>query len=167
MKLLSLDPSSTVTGYAVLDGVILLDAGRILPVRQKDPPNSRIDAMISELLTLVREQQPEAIVIEDTSGKVSGRHGGRGAGLAIYGKAVGEVRRAMKQTGIDVFMVLENDWTRGMGKKIDRQRWCEAAYSKQYRAADDPGGDVADAIKLGRWWLEARKLKRIGLLQET
>lgn len=159
MKLLSLDPSSSCTGYAVFDATELVDAGKLLPNRAKDVPNDRIDAIVAELVKLVTEHRPDVIVMEDTSGKVSKRHGsGGGAGLAIYGKAVGEIRRAMKITGIPVDCVLENEWTRGTSKG-NRQMWCAAKYSRQYDPNADPGGDVSDAICLGDWWLEKQRLR--------
>jgi Holliday junction resolvasome RuvABC endonuclease subunit len=139
----------------------LLDAGKALPDRTRDDSDARIDAIVTDLLELVREYRPECIVIEGTSGKVSARHKGAGAGLAIYGQAVGEVRRAMKVTGIRVVMVKENEWTRGCAKKFHRQVWCESAYPKRYDREKDKGGDVADAIKLGRWWLEVQRLSSV------
>lgn len=159
MILLAIDPSSTCCGYAVFIDTTLIECGKVTPRRTKDAVNDRIDHIVAELVALVREHGPEVIVIEDTSGKVSGRHGGGGAGLAIYGKAVGEIRRAMLHTGVRVECVLENEWTRGMGKKGQRMLWCRAAYPTQYDAEQDKGGDVADAIKLGRWWLEVQRVK--------
>lgn len=161
MKLLSIDPSSTCTGYAVLNDEALLDAGKLRPNRVKDKPNERIDVMVADLVKLVAEYGPGIILMEDTSGKVSRRHGkGGGAGLAIYGKAVGEVRRAMMITGVRVECILENEWTRGCSEKAERKLWCQAAYPTQYDPAKDEGGDVADAIKMARWWLEVQRLRK-------
>lgn len=154
-KILSIDPSSSTCGYAVFAaGGKLIDAGLAKPHRATDVPNTRIDAMIADLIAVVDEHQPDVIVIEDTSGRVYKRHGaGGGRGLAIYGKAIGEVRRAMIHTGRRVVMVLEDAWT-GKAEKSKRLRWVAAAYP-QYKPADDPGGDMGDAIGLGYWYRNA------------
>ena len=135
--------------------------------------NDRIESMLADLFDLVLELHPQAIVIEDTSGKVSRRHGGAGAGLAVYGKAVGAVwRTAVDMSVADarnriamgllaatgeaaaVVMVPENEWTGGIGKR--RRAMRIAAEFPGYRIEQDPGGDAADAIGLGRWWLARR-----------
>ena len=156
MTVLALDPSSTCVGYAVLDGPrSLLDAGRLTPARQRDDANARIRSMGADLRRLLAEHPAAAVVVEDTSGKVA-RHGrGRGmngAGLAVYGKALGYLWAVVEvQLGRPPELVLENVWTRGVAKAA-RQRVVAMEY-QSYAADRDPGGDVADAIALGRWWL--------------
>lgn len=148
MRILSLDPSSSITGYAVIDGSKVVDAGTLRPNKTRDDSNQRIRVMVAEVAGLVKEHKPDWIVIEDTSGKAQKRHGGGGAGLSIYGKAIGwfacECEKLMPGK---VKMILENEWTRGVSKKTRQSR--VASLVKGYDAANDKGADTADAIGLG------------------
>lgn len=161
IKLLSLDPSSTRTGYALYRwdeasaGETLAEAGYLKP-RAADTPLKRIRAMAADFREMLAEISPDVVVIEWTSGKVNRRrHKGGGAGLSIYGGAAGyiicEADRAMPAAAI--FTPLENDWTNGVEKE-KRQDFIAALYPA-YAAhmAKDGGGDVADAIGLARWWI--------------
>lgn len=158
--ILALDPSSTRTGYAVTDDAgRVVDAGILKPNRADDPPNDRIAAMAAELPSLVREYGVREVVIEDTSGKVGGRHRGGGAGLAVYGKAVGwfiAVARTLLPPG-RVHCVLENTWTRGR-RKPDRASAVALAAGSPRQLAGDRGHDAADAIGLAQWFVQARRL---------
>lgn len=159
-SILALDPSSTCVGYAVLNGPRqLLDAGRITPAKRKADANARIRSMAADLRELLGEHVGAAVVVEDTSGKVA-RHGRargmNGAGMAIYGKAIGYLVRVVEEaTGAEPVMVLENVWTRGVGKA--RRARIIAGEFPAYRMDDDPGGDVADAIGLARWFAVVRQ----------
>ena len=160
--IIALDPSSTAIGYAVLGQIDggLIDAGLITPDRKTHPPLVRILAMLEELTLLICETEPEAVVIEVTSGKVGKRHKGKGAGLAVYGMAVGAVWQLCRSVEfLEVAPVLENDWTDGKGKSKRLSLLC--AMEPKYKRERDPGGDVGDAIGLGRWWL-ARQPKAGG-----
>lgn len=157
MKLLAIDPSSSCSGYAVMsDERTLIECGKLKPTRAKDGPNTRIRTMVNEALQLIAEHQPDWVVVEDTSGKVARRHGGGGgAGLAIYGKAVGWFICQMEQRMPGrVTCVVENLWTRGVSKP-KRQAFIASLY-RPYDPKQDTGGDVADAIGLGRWWFVVR-----------
>lgn len=93
------------------------------------------------------------VVIETTSGKVNRhRHKGGGAGLAIHGWAVGYILKLcdLLLEPIHVHRVTENDWTRGISKA--RRQLIVSQITSDYMKAKDPGGDVSDAIALGRWW---------------
>lgn len=153
-SIIALDPSSTAIGYAVLrriDGGII-DAGLITPDKKTDLPLVRIRAMLEELTLLICEAEPQAAVIEVTSGKVGKRHKGKGAGLAVYGMAVGAVwQLCCNVEFLEVAPVLENDWTDGAGKS--KRLSLLSATEPKYKRERDPGGDVGDAIGLGRWWL--------------
>jgi hypothetical protein len=166
---LFIDPSSTCCGYAVFDGSRLVECGRVTPDRQRDPANVRIQSMARELHNLAVEKLcPPAvsyhvcseIVIEDTSGKVGARHGaGGGAGLSIYGKAVGYIWGALRGSEAlataDVVMVPENEWTRGKPKANRLQR-VAMLHRGLYDPKKDSGGDAGDAVGLGDWWAVCR-----------
>lgn len=159
MKILALDPSSTLTGYAVLaDARTVLDVGLIRPNRTRDAANERIRAMATDVLALIGEHRPDVVVVEDTSGKVGRRgraRGMNGAGLAVHGKAVGWILSACESAGVRVEPVAENDWTRGV-RKATRQARVAAEFKGKYDPARDGGGDAADAIGLARWWFVSK-----------
>jgi hypothetical protein len=159
----AIDPSSTRTGWAVMQPPErLLQAGLLLPSKTRAASEFRVETMCRDLRELLDEWQPAVVVIEWTSGKVNvRRHGGAGAGLAIYGIAIG----ALWQTAViwatsvesceclaRVQCVEENQWTCGTLKQ--RRMAAVQCQFPEYRNAIDPGGDIADAIGLASWWLK-------------
>lgn len=156
MTILSLDPSSTIIGYAVLDDGRLRVAGPITPDKRNGPSYDRVRQMGRDLRQVMDSATPDVILIEWTKGKVGKRHLGRGAGLAVYGTGVGHALAiadawAEDRPGVLVFPILENTWTRRLPKE-DRSRIIAQQFPA-YRQLDDPGGDVADAIGLAKWWI--------------
>jgi len=108
-----------------------------------------------DLEALLREYDPHDVVIEVPSGKRGkGSQAGATGHLAIYGVAVGAVRRtiAVAAPNARVTSVDERTWTRGRSQR-ERVALAVASVSTYDRAAD-PGADVADAIGLGLWWLD-------------
>ena len=172
MRLVGLDPSSTLTGYAVMDGPDrLIDAGLLKPKCQKDPAILRIITMASDLRELLKETKPDVVAVEITSGKVADKKRARsmGAGLAVYGMAVGMMYdTAYSLLGFDmkaVIPVQENIWTRGVPKQ-ERLALMMKLFP-QYTIDQDPGGDMGDAINIGVWtyeWLEAQELIAGGMV---
>lgn len=171
MLILALDPSTTRTGYAVMSAADkIVDAGYLAPRRTRDDVEARIDAMVDGLAELCEEHWPRSIIIEVPSGRPgAGSKAGAQGRLAIYGMAVGELRRAAKEL-VDwharaprgepgVVSVNEREWTRGR-TKVQRQ----ALIAQQFKAyaqhvARDRGGDVADAIGIGQWWFTRGRLR--------
>lgn len=151
MKILAIDPSSNRTGYAILEsiGERVLEAGILKPDRTTDPANDRIRAMVREAQAIIAEQEPSLIVIEDTTGKVGKRHGsGGGAGLAVYGKAIGWFASMCERLRPGrVKLVLENEWTAGVSK-ARRQLTVSRLFPKM-DLSTDTGGDASDAIGVG------------------
>ena len=47
----------------------------------------------------------------------------------------------------------ERMWTAGQTNKQGRAYRHESMYQGRYRASIDPGGDLSDAIGIGRWYL--------------
>lgn len=163
MKLLSLDPSSMLTGYAVMAGpAALLEAGLIRPKKRSGPAMVRIDDMVADLEKLITDHNPDVVLVEVTSGKVNTkRHTGAGAGLGVYGMAAGAMRQAARGVMValgsrieSVIAVEENVWTRGVGKRA-RQAAIAALFPAYAASIDQDGGmDMADAIGLGVWWYQ-------------
>jgi hypothetical protein len=167
--ILAIDPSSSATGWALLDlAGRIIEGGIIKPDKLRAEPQFRIKSMAEDFRQLLNEFEPGIILIEITSGKVGiNRNKGAGAGLGVYGMAVGyfwaltdcwfRQLPAEQQGQTEVVVVKENDWTRGVPKE-DRI----AAFACEfpaYNPADDPGGDVADAIGLGQWYIREYRAK--------
>jgi len=167
--ILSLDPSSTVCGWALLDlAGRIISAGLIKPDKLRSEPKFRIQSMAEDLRQLFNEFEPRTVIIEITSGKVgANRHKGAGAGLGVYGMAVGYLwsvadnwRRQLpaEQQGLtEIVVIKENDWTRGV-PKADRIA-AVASEFPEYDAALDQNGDLSDAISLGQWYVKECRAK--------
>lgn len=164
MRIISFDPSSKKTGYAVLDGLApeqLIDAGILTPSKLAVGTVERLDTLCADIPGLFDEYNPNAAVVEITSGHVGKRHLGGGRGLAIYGMAIWAVlakcRESLDKTS--VYAVEENAWTRSIpkAKRAAGIAYTYPSYAKiisgEAGKFQDAGGDVADAIGLGRWWL--------------
>jgi hypothetical protein len=144
MKILSLDPSSTACGWAVLDdGRTIVDLGVIKPGGHR-PLWSR---------------EPDEVLVEVTSGMTYKAR--RASSLATLGMAQGAVWCAVKAGGREPHVVLETEWT-ARKRKEDRARelgiWCDAYRAVQKR---DKGGDIADAVGLGLWWLGQQRAAEV------
>lgn len=167
----SLDPSSTRTGWAFMKPPEqLVRAGLLLPDDPRASSEVRVGDMCSGLWQLLNLWLPRTILIEFTSGKVGRRHGtGGGAGLAIYGVAVGALWREVcawiryqlpeDQINTEVVLIRENQWCRGVNKK-DRQIAIAALFSA-YRIEQDPGGDIADAVGMAVWYLREQRMRSV------
>ncbi|MBN1510565.1 MAG: hypothetical protein JXB13_00990 [Phycisphaerae bacterium] len=173
----SLDPGSKQTGWAVLTmDERLVEAGLLLPDRVWDDAATRLAAMKQSLIALLDQYRPQVIVIEWTSGKViKSRHTGGGAGLPIYGVAVGAFwqvceywAEACRREGRScaVVRIAENEWTQGR-PKLRRRIGGTPALSRvdliehrfpSYVPEKDPGGDVADAIGVNLHYQRRQRL---------
>ena len=160
--ILALDPSSTITGYSVMaHGGRLVEHGIIKPNKPSADSYIRIQSIIRYVWEILDIHSPDKILIEWTLGKVGQRrHQGRGAGLSVYGAAVGSIATQCETwasiNGSAVVPVDENKWTRGVDK---RDRALAIAHQfPSYRPGDDPGMDAADAIGLAVWYLQECKV---------
>jgi Holliday junction resolvasome RuvABC endonuclease subunit len=158
--LLTVDPSSTCTGYAVMGNAAnIVDAGLLRAGSDKAPAVERIYCMRGELRNLIRQYQPACVLIEVTSGHTAGRIHRRTAGLAVYGMAVGALLDTAWAEARCVEYVEENAWTAGVPKE-KRQARIAAIFPEYAQAKQrDVGADVADAIGLALWWYERKHAK--------
>ena len=124
MLVLGIDPSSTRTGYAVLASDGRIHAVGVLAGRSADDALARIRAVSDDIRGVIEEHTPDVIVLEVPSGKVGRRHGGGGAGLPVYGMAVGYILAVVEQAvelhrDVTVETVQENRWSASI-RKIQR-----------------------------------------------
>lgn len=158
---LFLDPSSTRTGYSLMnERDTIIEAGYFRPDRRGDPPIVRAADMAEDLRVLVSERPPLLIVVEVPTGLAgTGSRHGAGARLAIYGLAVGIIYWQARSICGRVSCVDERTWTLGI-PKLKRRQMLAVVFPAYARAfARDGGGDVADAIGIGRYWLGQNKLQ--------
>jgi len=178
VRILSLDPSSTVTGYAVgitNCGVEIIDAGLIKPVRTRDPALARAEQMAQEIIELCEGTKIDRVVIELPSPQAPAKIRRmvadlaklpveqiiqvleklkQPAGQAYYGMAVGVIVTTIKwHWSMPCTTVRADVWSRGQSK---RQRQAELALRMpSYDPETDPGADVSDAVGLLEWfWAE-------------
>lgn len=160
--LMAVDPGSRVVGFAVFRNGELADAGMIRAFKPSAPPLERILSLCADLLNLCDKHEPATVVIEMPSGHVSrGRRAIGGHGLTTLGIAAGAIWAALVshlRPGV-IQTVDPHVWTRGMGKR-QRQRLV-AASEPRYQADEDGGGDAADAIGIGRYWIAQAKAAAI------
>ena len=143
---------------------VIVDAGYLRGVNADDPALTRILAMEEDLAELLVERKPEMLLIEISTGKVNRkRHKGGGAGLSTYGVAAGAMWRTARDiVGTERVITVDESWTLGVPKKIRAGR-IAMGYPKYKAAMElDGGGDVADAIGIGLWWINQQQVK--GLL---
>lgn len=160
--LLSLDPSSSRTGYAIYrdpEPSGLIESGAIIAETSDRTPLDRVVTMGSALQQLISDHNPTAAVIEIPSSHVSARHHGRGAGLATYGFAVGWLgcMAALLIKSSSITWV-DNSWT---GSESAKRRAARISLLfPHYEARRDRGGDECDALALGLWYGARQRLQR-------
>jgi len=168
--MLSLDPSSTCTGFAEWVDGKLQAFGRLKPSKAGLAPMARVSEMGAELVKLIGECLPDVVVIEVNFSRFgTARKAGGACTLAVYGYAVGYLLARAQQEMFDtkgdfdglVIPVEANAWT--AGRKIsdeDVRKRLAAALAKTYDPAHDPGANAADAILLGRWWWDQQRSRK-------
>lgn len=176
-RIMAFDPSINKTGYACFDyeGLNLHRVVEVEFFEQKTEPDEdekgsrktrcayrRMDGLITDTWETLNDHREKVdhIAVEVTTGKTSSRHGGRGAGLAIYGVAVAavlitcerwakEIRRQRGSAYPKVHRIYENDWTAG-SSKAGRQAWM-MSICPSYDPAADKKMDLSDAAYLCEW----------------
>lgn len=155
MRLISFDPSSTCTGWAVMEPIErLLACGKIV-FPHKAVLVDRLELLRVSVLGVLGEHEPQEAVIEIPSARAWNKGGGYG--LAGYGMAVGVVLGACWQALEAVHTVTEDKWT-GRQPKEKRLMLVKALYAKEYSRHQDLGLDISDAIALGNWFLANKRI---------
>jgi len=160
ITVLGLDPASVKTGYAIAHGPDdVVDAGILLPCRTRDPAVQRVVDVGRELAALIDEHKPDFAVVEIPSGHVRGKF--NGAGLTIYGMAVGYMLRVCVEKLPDarVECIDEQTWTAAVPKR--RRQNAVATICKRYAQGRhaDTGADAADAIGLLLYWFAVQQAR--------
>ena len=162
MTILSIDPSITCTGWAISDGAKVLSVGKIRTNPAFTLPE-RVWQIMNEFSMMETREilKVKSIIIEIPSGHVNhSRNKGSGAGLSIYGFAVGAIWQWLRYGyGEQVHCVPESEWIGPRNRLKERRKQLAAMYYPEYRKLKDAGGDIADAICLGQWWHDTQRMK--------
>ena len=157
MRIIGVDPSTTCTGVAVLDGPppVIVTAERLRSRAGGQEPLAylrRTVALCADLVEIINEHEPSRAVIEMPHGKAHGRMGRINmASLAIYGVACGALWYVLEA---HVKKVRAASVGEIRMSKQQRQQVVMAVFP-QYQPRADPGMDVSDAL-----WLALRELER-------
>ena len=151
MDVLGVDPSTSCTGYCLMNGRRqILDAGRFR-ANDRWPGWRRALSMADDMAALIDEIGPGRVIVEIPNHHA---HGGgensKGFGLGTYGVAVGAVLDVLWRSPLrDVtYPVKPSEWA-GRVTKVERSRRIAMLYpSYMTQAHHDSGLDVADAIGL-------------------
>lgn len=144
MILLSIDPSSSITGAAIFTDESV-EKFLLKPEKKSADWHVRCASMFKEIPLMVAEFKVTDIVIEDP-GYISWRSA---KAYGVIRSAFGMCLMAAMRTGCKVDTVQVTTWTRGRSK-VSRAKVIGADADK------DKGLDAADAEGLGRWWLANR-----------
>ena len=165
-RILSLDPASRVSGYAVMDDTgKLLDAGLLKPVKTRLPVESRVPMMLDSTIEILDEWKPEILIVEVPLKRQYTTKKQRTTSMAVWAVAAGAfwgwmwAVRHFYLPGLIVVPVSNVEWTRG-SPKLMRQQKVVAMY-RGYDPAKDPGLDVSDAIAMGLWYLRRYKMAQL------
>ena len=160
MKIITIDPSSTLTGYAVFDDGKLADAGLYKPSKSGLDAGQRVSDMLDDFTAMLGQGAHDAAIIEMPLTKQYTKDPKKKSGFAVWaGAAWAFWATARAWPGCRTFPVSNTVWTRGKSK-AERQR-IAAIMHKGYDPAKDKGKDVSDAIMLGHYWLNQQKKMEI------
>lgn len=170
MKIFTLDPSLTATGWCVAEvtghEIEVLHVGRIVVPKDGstvDRTRQIIDGVRDVAFKQSLPSAPYAeIVIEIPSGRVANRHTGGGFGLAKYGFVVGSIHQMLEiLMGRDqVHAIDEGTWTGSRSKQVRKK--IAVQHCNALKRIKDPGMDISDAVALAVWWAQVGRHKKAG-----
>lgn len=163
MLVVGIDPSMTCTGYAVLSGSCVLDAGVIRPSGKT--LTERAHDLWRHCRDIVTTHRGAVVVVELPAARgippdAQGFRRRSALTLPVYGIAVGIVLGAYwASPGARLIAVAADAWTRGMPstrgdpRKTGRVRLVEQLYGLGRGGLGAPtvAGNVADAVLLARY----------------
>ena len=171
--ILSLDPSSECTGYAMLGadrGII--ESGTIRPDARDKTPAARVLTIGREVGALVKRLSPGVVVVETPFATPRGGPKAKRSAMTLptYGMAVGAALAAVDgwrrthDPAPTLVTVPADEWSRGLAGTRDDAHKTKRVQAVAYLYQIDPSalgpktiaGNVADAILMARWALSAR-----------
>jgi len=154
---LALDPSSTAIGWAVFAGDVLWRCGVWRP-KGTSPLEARCDQIADAVIQMVGEVQPDRVLIEVSSRMAYNPRRAKSLPALLY--AQGGTVQAVRSTGTPVTTINEQEWTGRKPKHVRAKLIALTEPVYHAFAHRDKGLDAADAVGLGRWWLNAETVRR-------
>ena len=153
-RTLSIDPSSTATGWAVWEDDELADYGVMRPPCQLEP-DERIRIIVAHLENVIQLKGIEQAVYEEPQ-KIDAS---KKKHLWIYKKAVRNVMALLvEKLGRENVYPIDPHFWKGSVKKTHTIRNVNLIYGL---SLVDRDSDIADAIGLGEWFLKRQKIHPI------
>ena len=157
-RILALDPSSTVCGFAIGNTRGEIEQAGLLKPSGKHQAIERAEEIAREVVDLIELWGIDAVVVETPAPAAAPRKGQNQRGQATYGMAVGIIWATIRwHWSTPIESVPADLWTRHRSKA--RRIEEIAARITSYDKASDPGGDCADAIGLLEWWAEKERMR--------
>ncbi len=171
--ILALDPSSECTGYAMLGADrTIIEMGTIRPDKRDATPDARVLTIGREVAGVLGRLSPGVVCVETPFATRRGGPKARRSAMTLptYGMAVGAALHAADawRRSHDPAPVLctvpADEWSRGLGSTADDEHKTKrvALVAHLYGITPESlgpktlAGNVADAILMGRWALDAR-----------
>lgn len=158
-KVLSLDTSTNLTGWALFDKEHFCDSGVIDCHKIKDS-NERLNDMVMSIVNLANETQPTTIVIEPLV-VTRGRHT-----TILLSKLIGAIYYYCMDKNIDYVELSPNTWRSCLGmlkKGRDREYYkaLSLQYSRETYKVEPRTDDESDAICIGTAYYLSCKGKKL------
>lgn len=162
--ILSLDPSSTCTGYAVFgrgDGAwTLSEAGLLKPTKAGASLIYRVQWLVEDIRGILDYLAPRTVLVEAPGGKQYTRDPGKTSSLPAWAFAAGAAFGAchlwaLENNSITDCIGVPITWTRGTTK--DTRADAVHAQWPRFQWPKRKGYDAEDAAALAWWWLNQRR----------
>lgn len=143
-RILSLDASTNITGWAIFDGYELMNYGKFTTTKRDTV--QRIAHINEWLVTVIDQWSPDLVVIEDIQKQINPKT------FKVLANLQGVLVNTVFMNGIDIKMVTASQWRSGVGVKGQNRKAlkkCAIDLVKEWYNID-VGEDEADAICLGR-----------------
>jgi ribonuclease HI len=151
---LSIDASSSCSGWAVFtvdrsENPTLVEFGKVKP--SGGMLEARVREMREKLVAVADRYRPDLVIVERTSGL--SYHKERNSSLPALSFAQGVIAGGVEQSGysLSVEVCDETEWTNLVPKDTRKEEIAERYPAYGLTASLDDGGDISDAIGLGRW----------------
>lgn len=157
MRVLAFDQGTSVSGYAMFDGTDLVKHG-VLSANKKDEYWIRLQWMRNKIERMIKEYQPDYVVIEGIAGQRDLQ------ALIKLGQLQGVIMGASFSNNIPVDILLPVHWRRlngfkqgGGTKRAELKQQAFDMVQNCYRLSPPPTEDEAEAIAIGVAWLRERE----------
>lgn len=148
--ILALDPGTQVTGWALVRGGKVVDAGSVTARGRQ--LGQRLDMIFAQVCLLIEDHKPDMVAVE-AADEVFGRN--RRRALASLARLIGGIEALCSVSGIPVTRVNPQTWQQAMlrcgPRALRKGRKQAAARIAKALTGMDLGEDAADAALIGHY----------------